>query len=132
MTFALPDLQREQAFRGLLDPARSEALTLQFCAFAAQAGCVDLAYDFIFKALDTGRPLAGSTIGGRGMGRAFRLSTLFGFTGAALRRDPRFATLCARLGLVDYWRQSDIWPDCVDEVADIYNFRAECEKAAKF
>jgi hypothetical protein len=64
------------------------------------------------------------------MSRAFRLSTLFSFVGAALRRDPRFATFCARVGLADYWCQSQNWPDCVDEVEGIYDFRAACEKAS--
>jgi len=34
---------------------------------------------------------------------------------AALRRDPRFMSLAARFGLVDYWRRTDHWPDfCSD------------------
>src|SRR6185436_20161511 len=124
---AMPKTQREQALRALLD--REEALVLQFCAFAAEAECPDLAYEYIFKALDTGRPLAGQAYGGRGMSRAFRLSTLFSFAGAALRRDPRFAIFCARVGLADYWCQSQNWPDCVDEVKAISDFRAACEQA---
>jgi adenylate cyclase len=125
--FAMPKAQREQALRAVLE--RDEALALQSCAFAAEADCADLAYEAIFKALDTGRPLASQAYGGRGIGRAFRLSTLFSFVGAALRRDRRFATLCARLGLVDYWCQSQNWPDCVEEVKEFYDFRAACEKA---
>ena len=82
----------------------------------------------IFKALDSGRPLAGTAYGGRSMTRAFRLSTLFSFVGRALRRDPRFADFCARVGLADYWCQSQNWPDCVEEVKGIYDFRAACEK----
>jgi len=128
MVFALPKPQREQALRALLE--RDEALVLQFCAFAAEADCADLAFEMIFKALDTGRPLAGQAYGGRGIGRAFRLSTLFSFVGAALRKDARFADLCARLGLADYWCTSQNWPDCVDEVKGLYDFRAACEKAA--
>ena len=128
MLFAMPRPQREQALRALLD--RDEALVLQFCAFAAEADCADLAYDAMFKALDIGRPLAGQAYGGRGMSRAFRLSTLFSFVGAALRRDQRFAILCARLGLADYWCQSQNWPDCVDDVKGLYDFRAACENAA--
>jgi hypothetical protein len=127
MVFELPIEQREQALRALLE--REEALALQFCAFAAEAGCVDVAYDAIFKALDTGRPIAGQAYGGRGMSRAFRLSTLFSFVGAALRRDPRFAVLCSRVGLADYWCESQNWPDCLEEVKHIYDFRAACEKA---
>ena len=128
MVFAMPKPQREQALRALLE--REEGLVLQYCAFAAEADCADLAYHAIFKALDTNRPFAGQAYGGRGMSRAFRLSTLFSFLGAALRRDPRFAALCARVALADYWCESQNWPDCVDEVKAIYDFRAACEKAA--
>jgi hypothetical protein len=130
MIFAMPKPQREQALRALLDPAREPTLLLQHCAFAAEADCADIAYEFMFKALDTARPISGQNYGGRAMSRAFRLSTLFGFVGAALRRDPRFATFCARVGLADYWCESQNWPDCVDEVKAIYDFRAACEQAA--
>jgi hypothetical protein len=128
MVFTLPKAQREQALAALL--ARDEALPLQVCAFAAEADCADVAYDAIFKALDSGRPLSGTAYGGRGMTRAFRLSTLFSFVGAALRRDPRFADFCARVGLADYWCESQNWPDCGEEVKGVYDFRAACEKAA--
>jgi hypothetical protein len=43
-----------------------------------------------------------------------------------LRNDPRFARLCARLGLVELWTATDVWPDCADEVP--YDFRAECAR----
>jgi len=46
------------------------------------------------------------------------------------RRDPRFVKLCARCGLVDYWLTTQHWPDCVDEVAPYYDFKAECERVA--
>jgi hypothetical protein len=128
MMFAMDFAGREAAFRSLL--ARDKALVLQFCAFAAEAGCVDLAYDTIFEALDTGRPLAGQALGGASMSRAFHLTTFFGFIGAAMRRDVRFPILCARFGLVDYWQESGRWPDCVSEVAEHYDFQAECENAA--
>jgi TolB-like protein len=130
MVFALPKAQREQALRALLDPAREPTLLLQYCAFAAEAECADIAYEFMFKALDTRRPISGQNYGGRAMSRAFRLSTLFGFVGAALRRDPRFPAFCARVGLADYWCTSQNWPDCVDEVKGLYDFRDACEKAA--
>lgn len=130
MVFAMPQVQREQALRMLLDPTREPVLLLQYCAFAAEAGCADLAYEFMFNALDTGRPISGQNAGGRAMSRAFRLSTLFGFVAAALRRDPRFPAFCARVGLADYWCTSQNWPDCIDEVKDVYDFRTLCEKAA--
>jgi len=44
----------------------------------------------------------------------------------ALTEDPRFVRLCSRLGLVDYWVRSERWPDCADDPALPYDFRAEC------
>jgi hypothetical protein len=38
----------------------------------------------------------------------------------------RFVKLCARLGLVEYWLATQLWPDCAEIVH--YDFRAECEK----
>jgi adenylate cyclase len=43
----------------------------------------------------------------------------------ALRLNPGFVRLCARLGLVRYWRESGAWPDCAEDVAGVYDFRAE-------
>jgi TolB-like protein len=43
------------------------------------------------------------------------------------RADPRFVTLCARLGLVEYWLETGLWPDCADEVP--YDFRTACYAA---
>jgi TolB-like protein len=51
------------------------------------------------------------------------LSCLFCVDQKALRADPRFLRLCARLGLCDYWVRSGNWPDCADEVD--YDFRAQ-------
>ena len=43
--------------------------------------------------------------------RDWVLNTLFEPAAAPLRRDPRFWTLAARLGLLDYWRRRGVWPD---------------------
>jgi tetratricopeptide (TPR) repeat protein len=48
----------------------------------------------------------------------------------ALRLDRSFMRLCARLGLVRYWRESGVWPDCTEEVATVYDFRAEASRHA--
>jgi hypothetical protein len=48
-------------------------------------------------------------------------------TPGKLPNDPRFARLCARLGLVELWTATGRWPDCAGEVP--YDFRAECAKA---
>jgi len=61
---------------------------------------------------------------------AYRPGILFMSMFPELRRDPRFVKLCARLGLVDYWLTTQHWPDCVDEVAPYYDFKAECAKVA--
>jgi TolB-like protein len=56
---------------------------------------------------------------------AYRTLLLFPKAYPALRADPRFVKVCARLGLVEYWLESGHWPDCAGEVG--YDFRAECE-----
>jgi hypothetical protein len=43
--------------------------------------------------------------------------------------DPRAVQLFAKLGLCDYWLESDRWPDCADTVP--YDFRAEARKVAR-
>ena len=44
----------------------------------------------------------------------------------AMISDRRFTRLCARLGLAQYWVASNRWPDCADDPALGYDFRAEC------
>ena len=61
---------------------------------------------------------------------AYRTLLLFPHAYQALRADPRFVRVCARLGLVRYWLESDRWPDCADQVP--YDFRAECTRLAEF
>ena len=58
---------------------------------------------------------------------AYRTNVLFMAAFPELRADPRFATLCARLGLVEYWIETAAWPDCAAETP--YDFEAECRKA---
>jgi TolB-like protein len=57
----------------------------------------------------------------------YRTSIMFQAGMPELRNDPRFARLCARLGLVEFWLETGKWPDCAEEVP--YDFRAECAKA---
>jgi hypothetical protein len=54
---------------------------------------------------------------------------LFYSDGAALRRDPRFMALAAKLGLVDYWRASGKWPDFCADPGPTYDCRTEAAKA---
>jgi adenylate cyclase len=49
---------------------------------------------------------------------------------AAMMRDVRFVGLCAKLGLCDYWVQTDRWPDCAKAVAPYYDFKAQCRRLA--
>lgn len=51
---------------------------------------------------------------------------MFTDVGAKMRQDIRFVDFCARIGLVDYWLETDRWPDCADEVP--YDFRAEAKR----
>jgi len=47
---------------------------------------------------------------------------------AAVRADPRFMQVAARLGLVRYWRQSGFWPDfCASEKLP-YDCKSEAAK----
>jgi tetratricopeptide (TPR) repeat protein len=57
---------------------------------------------------------------------AYRPALLFQVGMPEMRNDPRFARLCARLGLVEFWETTDKWPDCADEVP--YDFKAECAR----
>jgi hypothetical protein len=61
---------------------------------------------------------------------AYKTLTLFDAAFAEFRRDARFVKLCARCGLVEYWTETQRWPDCIDEVAPFYDFKAECEAAS--
>jgi adenylate cyclase len=58
----------------------------------------------------------------------YRTALLFQASMPELRNDRRFAPLCARLGLVEFWLASGKWPDCASEVP--YDFKAACEHAS--
>jgi adenylate cyclase len=45
-----------------------------------------------------------------------------------MRRDRRFVSFCAKLGLCDYWVKSGRWPDCADTSVLPYDFKTECQK----
>jgi tetratricopeptide (TPR) repeat protein len=59
----------------------------------------------------------------------FERDALFRPDFAAVRQDPRFMRVAARLGLVRYWRQTGFWPDfCTSE-----HLRYDCKaEAAKY
>jgi hypothetical protein len=56
---------------------------------------------------------------------AYRSHMIFPVAYPALRANTRFVKLCARLGLVEYWLETQQWPDCADVTP--YDFRRECE-----
>ncbi len=109
------ELEAHVSDTGCVDVAR--------LVYAAHLGLVDEAY----------RVAEGANLGPAGtsddvMGPdGYRTHLLFQVGMPELRNDPRFARLCARLGLVEFWTTTGKWPDCADEVP--YDFRAECEKA---
>ena len=90
--------------------------------YAAHLGLVDEAYRVAETAhlgpAGTGDDLMGPD--------GYRTSLLFQAGMSELRNDPRFARLCARLGLVEFWIATGRWPDCAEEVP--YDFRAECTR----
>jgi adenylate cyclase len=102
-------------------------VALGYIPVAATIGKTDEVYDFVdtcdFSPLL--RP------GGRHLPGDAGLQLLFEWHAKPLRRDPRFAKLCARLGLANYYLDTGHWPDCAAEVAPYYDFRKECAEAVK-
>jgi hypothetical protein len=127
-TCVLPEAERRPAVRALLDP-KLPMLWIGVCKYAAEAGCQDEVFEAFTNAFANDQPIAARGLGNAGIPRAVQSGGLFYYDGAAMRNDPRFAGVCARLGLVDYWTSSGHWPDCADEVP--YDFKAECAKAAE-
>lgn len=98
---------------------------------AAHVGETELAIEYLLQAIIENRPIAyDADDEGRGVARANIPAALFGVPTEALRRHPRFAEACVRLGLHAYWQAQDRWPDCVDDLADVYDFKAECARVA--
>jgi tetratricopeptide (TPR) repeat protein len=53
---------------------------------------------------------------------------LFRSYNRSIRADPRFIALAAKLGLLQYWEKSGIWPDFCSEPELRYDCRAEAAK----
>lgn len=64
-------------------------------------------------ALETTRPHIG-----------YETALLFIGETVQLRMNPDFASLCTRLGLARYWRDTGHWPDCATEAP--YDFKTAC------
>ncbi|MBR7619445.1 TIR domain-containing protein [Phenylobacterium sp. 20VBR1] len=88
----------------------------------AELGFADEAFDVLDAAKlgPAGEP--GDTLGIN----AYRSHMVFPAAYTQLRANPRFVKLCARLGLVEYWHETQQWPDCAETVP--YDFKGECEK----
>ncbi|MGE0625683.1 MAG: hypothetical protein AB7I04_13020 [Pseudomonadales bacterium] len=117
-----PTAENIEAYRRTLieQVARTGGADVSRLVYAAHLGLAEEAY----QAIETARlgPL-GSRDDLLGPD-AYRTSLMFQPAMPELRNDPRFPRLCARLGLVEFWLDSDKWPDCIDEVP--YDFRAGC------
>jgi TolB-like protein/tetratricopeptide (TPR) repeat protein len=90
--------------------------------YAAHLGLVDEAYRAAGKARLGPAGASTDIMGPDG----YRTALLFQAGMPELRNDPRFARLCARLGLAEFWLATGRWPDCADEVP--YDFRRACEQ----
>lgn len=98
---------------------------------AGSMGEVEMAMDHLLATLRDNRPLVFAFENeGRSVIPAATCSGLFMPNCEELRCDPRFAEVCVRMGLYEGWRESDHWPDCAEELAPHYDFRAECERLA--
>ncbi len=126
----LPPAERTAFVRQALAATLPVTYIVQ-AGMAAHAGEADAAFDYLLGGIRDRRPIAyDANDEGRGVARANTSGALFGFHSEALRRDPRFAQVCVRLGLHDYWRSTGLWPDCAAQIAPFYDFQTACTKAA--
>jgi TolB-like protein len=104
--------------------ARTGRVRLEDIAYASRFCDVDALYGLIDQA--SFAHLADASQGHDVDDGAYQM--LFASFGVRLRDDPRFVTLCARLGLVTHWIETGRWPDCAAHTP--YDFRAEAHRAA--
>jgi tetratricopeptide (TPR) repeat protein len=125
------DEQREACERLITAIAQANGpLPLSGALLAAGYGCADRAFDVLEAALDAGRPLRPDNHDGFGMARAQSTLQLFVSNGGApIWRFSRVPGLAARLGLPQYWIESNKWPDCAMQVD--YDFKAACAEAVR-
>jgi len=120
-----PTPENVGAWRDALDAhvASTGSVDVARLVYTAHLGLVDEAYD-----VADGARLGPTGTNDDIMGPdAYRTSLLFQTNMPELRNDRRFARLCARLGLVEFWLATEKWPDCTDEVP--YDFKAACTEA---
>jgi len=119
-----PTAENIGAWQGTLEAhvARTGCVDVSRLVYAAHLGLVEVAYRLAGTARLGPAGTSDDIMGPDG----YRTALLFQSGMPELRNDPRFAQLCARLGLVEFWMATGKWPDCVDEVP--YDFRAECTR----
>ncbi len=125
-TMRYPTAQNREFFFGIMK-ARVEKLGFidsVFLTFSSLIGMSDAAYPVLDRLPFGPKGAKGDPLGMMGC-RAHLLFTPANKDG---RNDARFVKLCARLGLVEFWLTTGIWPDCADEVP--YDFRAQCRANA--
>jgi len=122
-----PTAENLGAWRSSLkaDVAKTGCVDLARLVYTAHLGLVDEAYEAADAAW-LGPVGSSDDVMGPD---AYRTSLMFQAGMPELRNDPRFARLCARLGLVEFWTARDEWPDCAEEVP--YDFRAECARVER-
>ncbi|MDB5482341.1 MAG: hypothetical protein JWO83_3394 [Caulobacteraceae bacterium] len=82
-------------------------------------GAVDACYDILERVSLDHLFEPGGQFGGADVGPVW-----FDPIWSAMRRDRRFIAFCRRLELCQYWLATDQWPDCVDDPALGYDFKA--------
>ncbi len=102
--------------------AHAGRVSLADLARLVALGAADAAFDYAGRAdfnhlFEPGAPMPTG---------AWAPAVIFIAANRAMIADPRFVGLCARLGLVRYWVGSERWPDCADDPALGYDFRAAC------
>jgi tetratricopeptide (TPR) repeat protein len=120
-----PTRENLGAWRSALEAhvERTGCVDVSRLVYSAHLGLVDEAYQLAERARLGPVGTSDDIMGPDG----YRTSLLFQAGMPELRNDPRFARLCARLGLVEYWTATSQWPDCTDEVP--YDFKAACGEA---
>jgi TolB-like protein len=113
------------AWRSALEAhaAKTGCVDVSRLVYAAHLGLVDVAY----RVAETARLGPAGTSDDIMGPDGYRTSLLFQAGMPELRNDPRFARLCARLGLVEFWMATGKWPDCAEQVP--YDFKLECARA---
>jgi tetratricopeptide (TPR) repeat protein len=102
--------------------ARDRRIALIDLTHLHAMGAADEAFDYVERASFAHMFEAGGEL----RAGVWAPAVIFVAANRAMIADRRFVRLCARLGLVTYWIETDRWPDCADAPGLNYDFRAEC------